>query len=105
MKTGKREKRKKRKRHSWLSGLGGFGPAERAGAWASQPRRPTIEGTTRTDAGIASWARAHLPARGSERRHGEGKTVVRLRGEKPTVGDLGGGSPPVVWFRVVGEVA
>jgi hypothetical protein len=41
---------------------------------------------------------------GVKRRHGEGKRWFACR-EEPTAGDLGGGSPPVVRFRVVGEVA
>jgi hypothetical protein len=90
MKMGKREKWK-RKSNSWLSGLGGFGPAERASAWASWPRRPTIKGTERADEGTAPWAWAHLPARGAKWRHRRGKRRF-ARGEEPAVGDCDGTS-------------
>jgi hypothetical protein len=90
MKIRKREKRKKRKSHSWLSGSGGgggFGLAKRAGARASRPRRPTIEGTTRADAATTPWARAHLPARGSETtsRKGENSDSPAGRNKPPVI--------------------
>jgi hypothetical protein len=110
MKMGKREKRKKRKSHSWLSGPGDFGPAERAGA---RVRGRVGESTQAThDRGNdAVRCRDDVVGVGPAANEWErtasrgGENGGSPAGRKSAAGDLGDGSPPVVRFRVVGEVA
>jgi hypothetical protein len=67
-KMGKERKGKKEKDFSVKRTGGDFGPAKRPRRRARPPQLslPTGHGT-----GTSSWARAHMPARGGERRQGE----------------------------------
>jgi hypothetical protein len=99
----KREKEKKEK-VSWLAGPGGnFHPASslaRVTTRAAGPTRPA----NGSSEGTAPWARAHVPARG--RGNGvRGSRRGRPAGRKNRSPELDGGSPLVIRFRVVGEVA
>jgi hypothetical protein len=102
MKMGKGRK-EKRKSNSWLSGSRGFGPDERAGARASQPGEPR-SGNDAGGYGDGAVG-ADPPTSEGEPNDVTGGEQWSVCGEEPGAGDLSGGSPPVVWFRVVEEVA
>jgi hypothetical protein len=88
----KREKEKKKKIF-WFEQAGGFRPSRARGHAAA--RAVDLAWPTSWRGDIVVGACPHVS---------EGRRRF-ARGEEPVAGDLGGGSPLVVWFWVVGDVA